>query len=93
MFTFFCPRDPNEIKRTATHISWFPDGPRKLAVAYCNLQFQSTSPETSMDSYIWDVGKYKGYMRKQNNCFVLILCLVFVCYFLVQFIKSVLSKL
>jgi len=48
-------RDPNEIKRTATHISWFPDGPRKLAVAYCNLQFQSTSPETSMDSYIWDV--------------------------------------
>lgn len=48
-------RDPNEIKRTATHISWFPDGPRKLAVAYCNLQFQSASPETSMDSYIWDV--------------------------------------
>lgn len=48
-------RDPNEIKRTATHISWYPDGPRKLAVAYCNLQFQSASPETSMDSYIWDV--------------------------------------
>ncbi|XP_059149327.1 dynein intermediate chain 3, ciliary-like isoform X2 [Physella acuta] len=48
-------RDPNDIKRTATHISWYPDGPRKLAVAYCNLVFQSTSPETSMDSYIWDV--------------------------------------
>lgn len=48
-------RDPNEIKRTATHISWFPDGPRKLAVAYCNLEFQGSSADTSMDSYIWDV--------------------------------------
>ncbi|XP_064614684.1 dynein intermediate chain 3, ciliary-like [Liolophura sinensis] len=48
-------RDPNEIKRTATHISWFPDGPRKLAVAYCNLEFQGSSPDTSMDSYIWDI--------------------------------------
>ncbi|WAQ97162.1 DYI3-like protein [Mya arenaria] len=48
-------RDPNEMKRTATHISWFPDGPRKLAVAYCNLEFQGSSPDTSMDSYIWDV--------------------------------------
>ncbi|XP_050391535.1 dynein intermediate chain 3, ciliary [Patella vulgata] len=48
-------RDPNSIKRTATHISWFPDGPRKLAVAYCNLEFQGSSPDTSMDSYIWDV--------------------------------------
>ncbi|CAH1794607.1 unnamed protein product [Owenia fusiformis] len=48
-------RDPNEIKRTATHISWFPDGPRKLAIAYCNLEFQGSSADTSMDSYIWDV--------------------------------------
>ena len=50
-------RDPNDMKRTATHISWFPDGPRKLAVAYCNLEFQGSSADTSMDSYIWDVGK------------------------------------
>ena len=59
-------RDPNEIKRTATHISWFPDGPRKLAVAYCNLEFQGSSADTSMDSYIWDVGK-----RDFNFCFIL----------------------
>lgn len=51
-------RDPNEIKRTATHISWFPDGPRKLAVAYCNLDFQGSSTDTNMDSYIWDVGQF-----------------------------------
>lgn len=48
-------RDPNEITRTATHISWFPDGPRKLAIAYCNLEFQGSPPDTCMDSYIWDV--------------------------------------
>jgi len=48
-------RDPNEHKRTANHISWFPDGPKKIAVAYCNMDFQSSSPDTSMESYIWDV--------------------------------------
>merc|ERR1712142_960684 len=45
-------RDPNEIKRTATSLSWYPDGGRKLAVAYSNLEFQRTSPDTSFDSYI-----------------------------------------
>ncbi|XP_039265047.1 dynein intermediate chain 3, ciliary-like [Styela clava] len=48
-------RDPNEIKRTATHLSWYPDGSKKLAVAYSNLEFQRSSPNTSFDSYIWDV--------------------------------------
>lgn len=48
-------RDPNELKRSATHISWFPDGPRKLAIAYSNLEFQGSAAETSMESYIWDV--------------------------------------
>lgn len=64
---FYLDRDPNEIKRTATHISWFPDGPRKLAVAYCTLEFQGSSSDTSMDSYIWDVGLY-------------LLCSIFFCY-------------
>lgn len=49
-------RDPNEIKRTATHISWFPDGARKLAVAYSILEFQKASADTCLDSYIWDIG-------------------------------------
>lgn len=48
-------RDPNEIKRTATHLSWYPDGARKLAVAYSNLEFQRSSADTSLDSYIWDI--------------------------------------
>ncbi len=51
-------RDPNTVKRTATHMSWFPDGPRKLAIAYCNLHFQGAALETCMDSYIWEIGAF-----------------------------------
>ncbi|KAM4691857.1 dynein axonemal intermediate chain 2 [Rhinophrynus dorsalis] len=48
-------RDPNEIKRTATHLSWHPDGNRKLAVAYSCLEFQRAPKDMSYDSYIWDI--------------------------------------
>ncbi|CAI5644627.1 unnamed protein product [Oreochromis niloticus] len=48
-------RDPNEIKRTVTSLSWQPDGGRKLAVAYSSLEFQKSSKDMSLDSYIWDI--------------------------------------
>nr|XP_025046201.1 dynein intermediate chain 2, axonemal [Pelodiscus sinensis] len=48
-------RDPNVIKRTATHLSWHPDASKKLAVAYSSLEFQRSSKEMSYDSYIWDL--------------------------------------
>ncbi|KAL3983464.1 E3 ubiquitin-protein ligase [Sarotherodon galilaeus] len=48
-------RDPNEIKRTVTSLSWQPDGGRKLAVAYSCLEFQKSSKDMSLDSYIWDI--------------------------------------
>uniref|UniRef100_A0A3B4ZGP5 Dynein axonemal intermediate chain 2 n=1 Tax=Stegastes partitus TaxID=144197 RepID=A0A3B4ZGP5_9TELE len=48
-------RDPNEIKRTVTGLSWHPDGGRKLAAAYSCLEFQKTSKDMSLNSYIWDV--------------------------------------
>ncbi|KAJ8390760.1 hypothetical protein AAFF_G00101400 [Aldrovandia affinis] len=48
-------RDPNEIKRTATSLSWHPDASRKLAVAYSTLEFQRATPDMSLDSYIWDI--------------------------------------
>jgi len=48
-------RDPNEQKRTATNISWYPDNAQKLAVAYSVLEFQRSPPGMCMDSYIWDV--------------------------------------
>ncbi|XP_048346503.1 dynein axonemal intermediate chain 2 [Sphaerodactylus townsendi] len=48
-------RDPNIVKRTATHLSWHPDRSRKLAVAYSCLEFQRNSKDMSYDSYIWDL--------------------------------------
>lgn len=48
-------RDPNPIKRSATALSWYPDGARKLAVAYSVLKFQSAPDNVSLNSYIWDL--------------------------------------
>ncbi|CAF3414406.1 unnamed protein product [Rotaria sp. Silwood1] len=47
-------RDPHNARRTANHISWYADGARKLAVSYCNLEFQSGTNDSFIDSYIWD---------------------------------------
>lgn len=52
-------RDPNEVKRTATSLSWHPDGGGKLAVAYSSLEFQKFSKNMCPDSYIWDIGMVK----------------------------------
>lgn len=47
-------RDPNPVTRTATSVSWYPDGGRKLAVAYSILEFQKSPAGMCLDSYIWD---------------------------------------
>lgn len=51
--------DPSGIRRAANHISWYADGARKLAVSYCNLEFQSSNSDSFIDSYIWDIGNEK----------------------------------
>ncbi|MFT7802477.1 dynein intermediate chain 2, axonemal-like [Arapaima gigas] len=48
-------RDPNEVKRTASSLSWHPDGNHKLAVAYSSLEFQRAPKCMNFDSYIWDI--------------------------------------
>eukprot|EP01135_Chromosphaera_perkinsii_P006543 Nk52_evm15s539 gene=Nk52_evmTU15s539 len=48
-------QDHNAIKRTASHISWYPEGIRKLAVSYCILDFQQMPDGVCYDSYIWDL--------------------------------------
>ncbi|NXD76749.1 DNAI2 protein, partial [Halcyon senegalensis] len=48
-------RDPNVIKRTATHLSWHPNTWKKLAVAYSSLEFQQSTRDMSFDSYVWDL--------------------------------------
>ncbi|KAM7542954.1 hypothetical protein Aperf_G00000018921 [Anoplocephala perfoliata] len=47
-------RDINDVKRTATYVSWFPESPTKIAVAYSITEFLSNPPVASLDSYIWD---------------------------------------
>ena len=49
-------RDPCEIKRGASYISWNPDVEnRKCAVAYSILGFQQQPEGMHLSSYIWDV--------------------------------------
>jgi len=49
-------RDPEEIKRTVSNISWYPDGGKKLAIAFAIMQFQDHRHESmNYNSHIWDV--------------------------------------
>mmetsp|Transcript_22165 Transcript_22165/g.68973 ORF Transcript_22165/g.68973 Transcript_22165/m.68973 type:complete len:575 (-) Transcript_22165:73-1797(-) len=48
-------KDPSPITRSCSYISWFPDGARKLAVAYSIMQFQNAPENVSKSSYIWDI--------------------------------------
>ena len=53
-------RDPaSTYRRPISAISWCPDGGSKIAIAYCNLEFQATHPDTSKESYVFNVGKEK----------------------------------
>jgi len=47
-------RDPND-NREANYVSWHPENPGKLAVAYSCLQFQRMPVDMKEISYIWDV--------------------------------------
>lgn len=49
-------RDPQQVKRTVSSLSWHPDDGRKLAASYCCLQFQRHPAGLSLDSYVWDIG-------------------------------------
>mmetsp|Transcript_31317 Transcript_31317/g.43427 ORF Transcript_31317/g.43427 Transcript_31317/m.43427 type:complete len:570 (+) Transcript_31317:288-1997(+) len=51
-------RDPAQAKgvqRSASYISWHPDGARKLAVSYAILDFQQQPEGMPVSSYVWDV--------------------------------------
>ena len=51
-------RDPAQTyKRPISAISWCPDGGSKIVIAYCNLEFQATHPDTTKESYVFNVGK------------------------------------
>jgi len=51
-------RDPNELKRTAAKIAWYPGNENKVGVAYAIMNFQDkrfSAERLSPDSYIWDI--------------------------------------
>jgi len=49
-------RDPDDVKRSVSNISWYPDGGKKLAVAFSIMQVQDRRMEgLGVNSYIWDV--------------------------------------
>ena len=48
---------PTHYKRPISSISWCPDGGSKIAIAYCNLEFQATHPDATKESYIFKVGR------------------------------------
>ena len=52
-------KDPHqqECRRQASYVSWYPDGARKLAVAYSILDFQQQPEDMPLSSYIWDLSK------------------------------------
>ena len=50
-------RDPNELKRAVTNISWYPDGAHRLAAAYSMLEFQKSPTGMPLESYIWEIGE------------------------------------
>ncbi|KAI9535963.1 Dynein intermediate chain 2, axonemal [Dissostichus eleginoides] len=52
-------RDPNEVKRSVSSLSWQPDGGQKLAAAYCCLTYQRTR-DLDLHSYIWDIENPNG---------------------------------
>lgn len=50
-------RDPHDVKRSVSHISWYPDGAHKLAAAYSILEFQKFPTGMNPESYIWDISE------------------------------------
>lgn len=50
-------RDPHadKVTRSCSYISWYPDGARKLAIAYSIMEFQKQPEGMPTESYVWDV--------------------------------------
>lgn len=43
-----------QLQRPVSHLSWSPDGGLKLAVTYCNTDFQKAAAGLSLNSYVWE---------------------------------------
>ena len=65
-------RDPTatQYKRPVSAVSWCPDGGTKIAIAYCNLEFQATHPDTTKESYCFKVGELLSHHIHAIHCTV-----------------------
>lgn len=50
-------RDPKSPSRSVSYVSWYPDDPTKMAVAYSILEFQKAPDGVSTDSYVWNTDR------------------------------------
>lgn len=63
----------SHFQRPISHLSWSPDGGFKLAITYCNTDFQKGNWGFSLDSYIWETENpnqplYKLSPTSPSNC-------------------------
>lgn len=49
--------DPCDPTRPVQHISWSPDQGSMVAVSYANMEFQMSDPNSSPNSFIFDMGE------------------------------------
>ena len=54
---YWYDRDPNDTKRPVTSIAWHPEGPDRMVVSHCIVNFQQHTPDTSLDCYVYRTGR------------------------------------
>lgn len=59
--------DPRKPTRSVQHISWSPDQGSLMAVSYADMGFQMATPDSSSDSFIFDLGKAYGKAIKKTK--------------------------
>ena len=50
-------RDPQQIARMVTDVSFSPANPSKIAAAYASCNFGALTLDTNKESYVWDLSK------------------------------------
>lgn len=55
-------RDPLNVKRQITHLSWSPDQGNRFAASYCNVDSKKSSCNNHT-SYIWEIGIFNKYFE------------------------------
>jgi len=60
-------RDPNDIKRPVTSVAWHPEGPDRMVVSHCIVNFQQHTPDISLDCYVYRTGSLVNTCVRRNT--------------------------